>query len=84
MADSLDSPIYVRLAEAECNALDSFATSQPHPVTRSAVVRAAVLKWLVEAGKLPSDYSQARRTKYQTRAGRETVFDMTKHDKISA
>lgn len=83
MKDSLDRQMYVRLTELEGEALEAFAASQAHPVTRSAVVRAAVVKWLIASGNLPSDYSLMRREKYQSRDGRETVFNMTKHDAFS-
>ena len=77
MTESLECIIYVRLTDVERQAVDAFADSQDTPLTRSAVVRAAVVKWLVESGKLPSDYRQDRRMKHQVRAGRETVFNMT-------
>lgn len=84
MQESLDRIVYVRLADLEGDALDAFAASGVPAATRSAVVRAAVVKWLVESGNLPSDYSTNKRAKHKTRMGRETVFDMTRHDKISA
>ncbi len=77
MADSLDSIIYVRVTELERDALAVFASSQAVPLTRSAVVRALVVKGLVASGNLPADYTMERREKYQIRAGRETVFNMT-------
>ena len=46
--------------------------------TLSSVVRAVVVKWLIESGNLPKDYNPGQRTKYAARAGRDTVLDITK------